>query len=118
MATKKFDIAVKVGEYTAKDGTLKGRWQNVGAVMEGDGGPFIMLAKWFSPAGVPDARGGESILLSCFPPKERDGGQRENDQREQPAMRVVREVPSAAKTAAVQRAAKVAPVAGEDGIPF
>jgi hypothetical protein len=28
-----------------------------------------MLAKWFNPAGVVDAKGGESILLSCFEPK-------------------------------------------------
>lgn len=118
MATKKFDIAVKTGEYTAKDGTTKGRWQNVGALMEGDNGPFIMLAKWFSPAGVVDTRGGESILLSCFSPKERDGGERQNDQGEQAPVRSVREVPSAAKTAAAQRAAKAAPAAGDDGIPF
>lgn len=75
MAAKKlYDLAVKTGEYQDRaSGQTKGRWQNVGAVMQGDdGGKFIMLAKWFNPAGVPDlsGRGGESILLSMFPPKD------------------------------------------------
>lgn len=78
MATKKYDLAVKTGEYTDKTGAKKGRWQNVGAVMlNDDGGQYIMLAKWFNPAGVPDLSGkganSESILLSMFEPKERDG---------------------------------------------
>jgi hypothetical protein len=30
-----------------------------------------MLAKWFNPAGVTDDRGGESILISVFEPKEK-----------------------------------------------
>lgn len=72
MARKLYDLAVKTGEYTDRNGQKKGRWQNVGAMMEGDdGGRFIMLAKWFNPAGVPDlsGRGGESILLSMFEPR-------------------------------------------------
>jgi hypothetical protein len=70
MARKLFDLAVKTGAYTDSHGQQKGRWQNVGAVMASeDGGQFIMLAKWFNPAGVVDAKGGESILLSCFEPK-------------------------------------------------
>ena len=73
MAKKLFDLAVKTGEYNDNQGQKKGRWQNVGAVMQGDdGGHFIMLAKWFSPAGVPDlnGKGGESILISCFAPND------------------------------------------------
>jgi hypothetical protein len=70
MASRKlYDLAVKTGEYTDNQGQQKGRWQNVGAVMTSDnGGQFVMLAKWFNPAGVADAKGGESILLSCFEP--------------------------------------------------
>jgi hypothetical protein len=70
MASRKlYDLAVKTGEYTDSQGQQKGRWQNVGAVMTSDnGGQFVMLAKWFNPAGVADAKGGESILLSCFEP--------------------------------------------------
>jgi hypothetical protein len=78
MAKKLYDLAVKTGEYQDRNGNKKGRWQNVGAVMQGDdGGKFIMLAKWFNPAGVPDlsGRGGESILLSMFEPRNDNGQQ-------------------------------------------
>lgn len=119
MATKKFDIAVKVGEYTNKAGETKGRWQNVGAMMEGESGPFIMLAKWFNPAGVVDARGGESILLSLFEPKQYENGDGQGKQRQQPAVRGSDDVPSAARTAAMQRSAKAGgPPRADNEIPF
>lgn len=98
MARKLYDLAVKTGEYQDNQGNKKGRWQNVGAVMQGDdGGKFIMLAKWFNPAGVPDlnGKGGESLLLSMFEPKgandnggggqQQGGGQRQAP-RQQPPM--------------------------------
>ena len=72
MAHKTHDLAVKVGSYTNQQGEQKNRYQNVGALMQGDNGQFIMLAKWFNPAGVQDDRGGESILISVFEPKERE----------------------------------------------
>lgn len=78
MAQKLFDIAAKTGEYMDQQGNAKGRWQNVGAVMQGnDGGQFIMLAAWFNPAGLPRKEGSESVLLSCFTPQDRQqqGGQ-------------------------------------------
>lgn len=85
MATRKtHDLAVKVGEYTNAQGEKKNRYQNVGAVMQGDNGQFIMLAKWFNPAGVVDARGGESILLSMFEPRQ-EGQQPAGQQRPQTA---------------------------------
>ena len=70
MTRKTHDIAVKTGEYTNSNGETKGRWQNVGALMEAsDGGTFIILERWFNPAGIanPDNRG--SVMLSCFEPK-------------------------------------------------
>ena len=88
MAKKLYDLAVKTGEYKANDGSVKGRWQNIGAVMQSDdGSKFIMLAKWFNPAGVPDLNGkgatSESILLSMFPPKDKDGQQQPAQQTQQ-----------------------------------
>jgi hypothetical protein len=55
--------------------------------MQGDKGPFIMLAKWFNPAGVQDDRGGESILISVFEPKAKDDAPRQQakPQRQAPA---------------------------------
>lgn len=90
MAKKLYDLAVKTGTYTDGQGQQKGRWQNVGAVMQNDdGGQFIMLAKWFNPAGVPDLSGkgasSESVLVSMFEPQQRDGGGQQ--QRQQPQQR-------------------------------
>ena len=82
MAKKLYDLAVKTGEYKNQSGEMKGRWQNVGAVMQSDdGSKFIMLAKWFNPAGVQDlsGKGGESILLSMFPPREPNAQGQQND---------------------------------------
>ena len=89
MATKAYDLAVKTGEYTDRNGQTKGRWLNVGSVMKtDDGGQFIMLNKTFNPAGVPDLqnRGGDSVLLSMFEPKQYDGGgqQQAAPQQKQP----------------------------------
>lgn len=78
-STKIRDIVVKVGEYTDRNtGTTKGRFENVGALMESDNNGeksmFIMLKRTFNPAGVPGQDARESILLSCYVPQ---------DQREQ-----------------------------------
>lgn len=84
MATKKYDIAVAVSEYTNQAGEKKKRYQNVGAVIQGDNGPYIMLERWFNPAGVinPDNRG--NVILSLFEPKSQDGGNTSH-QQSQPA---------------------------------
>lgn len=70
MATKLYDLAVKTGEYQDSTGAKKGRWQNVGAVMANDdGGKFIMLERWFCPAGVPNPENRSNLLLSMFEPR-------------------------------------------------
>ena len=84
MASRKiYDLAVKTGTYQSQ-GETKNRYMNVGALMESDdGNSFIMLNACFNPAGVPRTEGSESILVSCFVPK--DSGQQQ--QRQQPAAR-------------------------------
>lgn len=79
MASKKYDLAVKVGEYE-KNGETKNRYENIGAVMQGDNGPFILLKRSFNPAGVPHK--GDNIIISCFEPQDRDGGQQQPQQRQ------------------------------------
>ena len=69
MAHKTHDIAVKIGEYETQQGK-KNRWQTVGALMQSDNGPFIILEKWFNPAGI-DTQGRNGIMLSCFEPRQR-----------------------------------------------
>lgn len=74
MAKKVYDLAVKTGEYKDRNGDTKGRWQNVGAVMQGDdGGKFIMLDRCFNPAGAPNPDNRSTVLLSMFEPREQDG---------------------------------------------
>lgn len=78
MPKKLYDLAAKTGTYV-KDGETKGRYQNVGAVMQGDdGGKYIFLSAWFNPAGVPRRDGSESIVLSMFEPKDASGGNTEH----------------------------------------
>ena len=122
MATKIYDLAVKIGKYVGSDGKEKGRWQNVGAIMQtDDGGKFIMMAKWFNPAGVPDLanKGGDSILLSMFPPKDY-GDEVPTRQLEQEKPRFVVAPTKHTPTPAIARAARPAPVApiNSEDIPF
>lgn len=71
---KKYDLVVKVGEYTDGQGQTKGRFKNVGVVMDGQNGPYILLDRTFNPAGVGGNDGRESIIVSMYEPKQ-DGAQ-------------------------------------------
>lgn len=86
MARKTHDIAAKVGEYTNSSGETKGRWLNVGALMQADdGGQFIILHRTFNPAGMPNPDGRDSVMLSCFVPnndRQQSGGQQQASQQQ------------------------------------
>ena len=73
MAKKLYDLTVKTGEYTDSSGATKGRYENIGSVMENDKGQFMMLKRTFNPAGVPNSDGRDSVLVSMFEPRPRDG---------------------------------------------
>ena len=77
MSKKAYDICVKTGSYTNRDGETKNRYQNVGAVIQGDNGPFILLERWFNPAGVDTDR--DSVLMSLFK-ADRDKPRRDEQQ--------------------------------------
>jgi hypothetical protein len=71
MPRKLYDVAVKTGEYQNQQGETKGRWQNVGAVLEfDDGGKAIVLERWFNPAGVANPDNRPNVMLSMFAPKD------------------------------------------------
>lgn len=72
MANKLYDCAVVTGEYTTAQGEQKKRYLNVGAVIEGDHGPYLLLERTFNPAGVPGQEGRSSVIISLFKPKDRD----------------------------------------------
>lgn len=75
MARKLYDLAVKTGSYTDRDGNEKSRYLNIGAVFEGEKGPYAVMSATFSPAGVPRKDGSDSIMVSLFAPREEGQGQ-------------------------------------------
>lgn len=83
---KKYDLVVKVGEYTDGQGQTKGRFKNVGVVMDGQNGPYILLDRTFNPAGVGGNDGRESIIVSMYEPKQ-DGAQPAQQRPAAPAQR-------------------------------
>lgn len=89
MATKKiYDLLVKTGSYESS-GETKGRYQNIGVVLEkDDGGRFILMDRAFNPAGVPhDVSKGNTIMVSMFEPKQDEGHDkppREEPRRQSP----------------------------------
>ncbi|HEX5676760.1 MAG TPA: hypothetical protein VFX91_02205 [Alcanivorax sp.] len=69
MATKKYDICVKVGEYQVQ-GQMKPEWRRVGVVMQGDDGrEFALLNRDFNPAGVINPDNRSTVLLNYFEPR-------------------------------------------------
>lgn len=67
--SKKYDLAVKTGSYQDNQGQTKNRYQNIGAVMQGDNGPFLLLDPLINLAAVPREPGKDRIIVSCFEPK-------------------------------------------------
>lgn len=70
MAHKLYDVTVKTGSYTDAQGQPKGRYENIGVMMQGDNGPYLMLKRTFNPAGVPNEDNRDTVLCSLFEPKE------------------------------------------------
>jgi len=70
---KLYDVAVKTGSYTDKSGATKGRYENIGVMMEGDNGPYLMLKRTFNPAGVPGNAERDNIICSLFKPSDDQG---------------------------------------------
>ena len=71
---KLYDLTVATSKYTDRYGKEKSNWENIGAMFERDnGGKFITLKATFNPAGLERKAGSDSIFISLFPPKEREG---------------------------------------------
>lgn len=74
MSRKVYDLAVVVDTYE-KDGQKKNKYQNIGAIIEkDDGGRFMLLERWFSPAGVSNPDNRSNVIVSLFEPKQNTGG--------------------------------------------
>lgn len=88
MATQKqYDLVVKTGSYTNNQGETKNRYENIGSMMQGDNGPFIIMKRTFNPAGVINPENKDSIIVSCFEPNNQQGGgqQQRAPQQQAPA---------------------------------
>lgn len=72
--SKKYDVAVKTGSYTDGQGQTKNRYMNIGAVMTGDNGPFLLLDPMVNLAAVPREPGKDRVICSLFEPRQ-DGAQ-------------------------------------------
>ena len=82
MATKKYDLVIKTGSYSDRDGNKKNRYKNVGAVFTNDdGGAFILMDKTFNPAGVTDEKNSDQILISCMAPRDMQSDGRDKPQQ-------------------------------------
>lgn len=68
MSKKRYDLAVKTGTYM-KDGEEKNRYQNIGAVFQGDNGFYMVLDRTFNPAGVPNPDNRDGVIVSMFEPR-------------------------------------------------
>ena len=113
MGTRKaYDLAVKTGSYTDNNGDTKGRYVNVGAIWQkDDGSEFMTLLRTFNPAGVPNPENKDSIVLSRFEVRARDGQQ--GGQAPQQAAPQRQPRPQAAPQAAASGFADM-----DDDIPF
>lgn len=91
-AVKLYDLAVKTGSYTDRNtGAEKGRYQNVGSVLQmDDGSKMILLSRSFNPAGVPFKDGSDQIIISMFKPKEADGNSGSHEPASTPAQQRAR----------------------------
>jgi hypothetical protein len=68
--TKKYDIAVVTGKYQDNQGQTKNRYMNIGAVMQGDNGPFMLLDPMINLAAVPREPGKDRVIASLFEPRD------------------------------------------------
>jgi hypothetical protein len=107
------DIAVIVGSYEDGQGVTKNRYANVGVVMKGDdGNSFILMSRYFNPAGVPFKPGDDKIVLSLFDPRD------DNASATRPAATAPAASYAAASQSARAPAANSARAPVDDDVPF
>ena len=75
----KYDLCVKSGTYTDRNGNEKTNWENIG-VMFDDGSRYILLKPYINLAGFPREEGRNHLIVSVFDHSEQRGGR--NTERE------------------------------------
>ena len=75
---KLYDMCVVTSSYS-HNGQTKNHYENIGAIFKNDkGNNFAVIKAHFNPAAIQRKEGSDSILVSLFPPKDKDNG---NQQR-------------------------------------
>ncbi len=75
---KLYDLAVKAGSYSTKDGNEKAIWLNIGAVWNGnDDTEFMLLKAWFNPSAIERKNGSDCINVAMFEPRDDRNGRQE-----------------------------------------
>ena len=73
MAKLLYNLSVATSKYQDRDGKERTNWENIGSLYENDkGGKFITLKATFNPAGLERKQGTDSIIISLFPPKDKE----------------------------------------------
>ena len=68
---KLYELAVRSGSYTDKDGNEKSSWLNIGSVWKNnDDNQFMLLRATFNPAAIERKNGSDSITVAMFEPRE------------------------------------------------
>lgn len=63
---KKYDLCVKSGAYTDRNGNEKVNWENVGVMMVNSNGPYLLIKPWVNLAGFPREEGRSHLIVSLF----------------------------------------------------
>lgn len=69
---KKYDLCVKSGTYTDRNGNEKVNWENVGVMMENGNGPYLLIKPYINFAGFPREEGRSHLIVSMFEHKEQE----------------------------------------------
>lgn len=86
-STKTHDLAIKVGEYEV-NGEKKGRYKNVGAIMQNeDGGTFVLFDATCLPMEIQylaNPKRQDKVIISAFEPRQNnDGGKAQGKGQQQ-----------------------------------
>ena len=65
----KYKASVVVGTYRDREGNTKNKYQDVGVVLEGEKGPYLLLDRHFNPAGIQNPDNRSTILINLFEPR-------------------------------------------------
>lgn len=80
----KFNLVVKNGSYTNRDGQEKHRYLTIGQLHTNDEGQYITLDSHINLAALPRKEGDNRVMVSLYEPRE-DGGQRQERKQGRPA---------------------------------